>query len=55
MTQRVASSRLSEGTMEPGDLYWTIIEPHWKRVTIYEGGDPFLRKYSRTRKPLVIS
>jgi hypothetical protein len=36
------------GTMEAGDLYWTMIEPHWKRVTIYEGGDPFLREYART-------
>jgi hypothetical protein len=34
--------------MEPGDLYWTMIKPHWKRVAIYEGGDPFLREYART-------
>jgi hypothetical protein len=25
-----------------------MIKPHWKRVTIYEGGDPFLREYART-------
>jgi len=34
--------------MEPGELYWTVIEPHWNRVTIYEGGDSFLREYTRT-------
>lgn len=34
--------------MEPGEMYWAMIEPHWKRVTIYEGGVPFLREYACT-------
>jgi len=34
--------------MEPGELYWDVIKPHWKRVTIYDGSDPFLREYART-------
>jgi hypothetical protein len=35
-------------TAEPGEMYWTMIEPHWKRVTIYEGATPFLRDYAHT-------
>jgi hypothetical protein len=34
--------------MEPGELYWTMVEPHWERVSIYNGGQIFLREYALT-------
>jgi hypothetical protein len=34
--------------MEPGELYWTLAEPHWERVSIYNGGEVFLREYALT-------
>jgi hypothetical protein len=34
--------------MKPGEAYWELIEPHWERVSIYDGPDDFLREYERT-------
>lgn len=34
--------------MEPGESYWAVVEPHWDRVSIYDGGDQFLRDYEQT-------
>jgi hypothetical protein len=30
------------------DSYWLLVEPHWERISIYEGGDVFLEEYNRT-------
>ncbi len=32
--------------MEPDDTYWRLVEPIWKKVSIYDGGDVFLRGYA---------
>ena len=32
--------------MEPDDTYWRLVGPIWKKVSIYYGGDVFLRGYA---------
>lgn len=32
--------------------YWEIIEPHWKRVNIYDGAKPFMADFKRLPKPI---
>ena len=34
--------------MERGERYWHFVEPHWERVDIHNGGDAFLRDFTRT-------
>ena len=34
--------------MKPGERYWGMIDPHWDRVSIYDGARVFLREYRRT-------
>ena len=33
---------------KPGDLYWSLVEPHWERISIYDGGATFLRQFLTT-------
>lgn len=30
--------------------YWAIVEPHWERVSIYDGPDVFIREFDATRE-----
>lgn len=30
---------------EPGEKYWFVLEPHFEKVSIYEGGVVFLRQF----------
>ena len=32
---------------EPGERYWKLVEPHWERVSIYDGPEVFLRDFER--------
>jgi hypothetical protein len=34
---------------EPGEIYWKAIEPFWKKVSIYDGGDVFLAQFKQLR------
>lgn len=34
--------------MQPGDLSWSIVRPHWERVSIYDGPEIFLTEYQET-------
>ena len=31
--------------------YWALVEPHWYRVSIYDGPDIFLREFKETPEP----
>jgi hypothetical protein len=32
----------------PGELSWSLIEPYWERISIYDGADTFRREFDRT-------
>jgi len=32
--------------MEAGELYWSVIDPYWDRVNIYDGPEVFLQEFS---------
>ena len=29
----------------PGELYWSVVEPFWRAVSIYDGSEIFLRQF----------
>ena len=33
---------------EPGNRYWALVEPHWDRISIYDGEHVFLREFNNT-------
>jgi hypothetical protein len=45
---------LERGAIEPqpGDAYWAKVEPIWKAISIYEGGDTFLEQFQRVQGKL---
>lgn len=36
---------------QPGDRYWSVVEPFWRAVSIYDGPDEFARQF-RTLSPV---
>jgi hypothetical protein len=36
-------------TSEPlGQVYWSVVEPHWDRISIYDGAEAFRREFEQT-------
>lgn len=35
-----------------GEIYWKAIEPIWKKISIYDGGDVFLKQFGAVRPEL---
>jgi hypothetical protein len=34
--------------MKPGERYWSLVDPIWEAVSIYDGPDVFLRQFQRS-------
>jgi hypothetical protein len=30
---------------QPGETYWLVVKPVWKKISIYDGGDEYLRQF----------
>jgi Domain of unknown function (DUF4375) len=30
---------------EPGEVYWSLVEPFWGKISIYDGAEQFLRQF----------
>jgi hypothetical protein len=43
---------LGEIEPRPGDMYWSKVEPIWKKISIYEGETVFLEQFSRVPRRL---
>jgi hypothetical protein len=37
---------------EPGEVYWSVIDPIWDSISIYDGSEVFLLQFGKVRPEL---
>src|SRR5262249_30868263 len=43
-------SLMGDRSNEPGELYWSLVEPVWGKISIYDGAKTFLRQFRAVPK-----
>lgn len=41
---------MGNAEQQPGDRYWSLVEPVWGSISFYDGPDAFLRQYQAVRQ-----
>jgi hypothetical protein len=41
--------RMSGAEQQPGDRYWSLVEPVWRSISIYDGPETFLQQFCAVR------